>query len=182
MSALGGTMDAKLEFLGPCPGTELPQTNIILWQGRTLFARLESCTLTIVAREPVFRRGDVNADAKLDIADPIYLLGCKFRGTACPPCWDAADANDDGESDVTDAIVILAYIFLAGIPPPLPGPFANQRHARDAVQRTERPVCRASVGTGPKPGGTTLSRMALSRPMDFEQETFPRPARSCRSP
>ena len=71
---------------------------------------------------PKFLRGDANDDGKVDISDPIYLLGYLFQGGAEPPCDDAADANDDGGRDISDAVSVLNHLFLGGtIPPPLPG-------------------------------------------------------------
>ncbi|HAK95750.1 MAG TPA: hypothetical protein DCM87_12330 [Planctomycetes bacterium] len=71
--------------------------------------------------EPLFRRGDTNADAKLDIADAISLLGYLFSQKQAPPCMDAADANDDGKLDISDAIKTLGHLF--GGTGPLPDPF-----------------------------------------------------------
>jgi hypothetical protein len=69
-----------------------------------------------------FMRGDVNLDGRVDISDPIRLLGFQFLGVASIPCLDAADANDDGRliGEVTDAIFLLNYLFRSGptTPPP----------------------------------------------------------------
>lgn len=73
---------------------------------------------------PDFRRGDCNADAELNIADAIYLLGGLFPGPGGPnvlECQDACDANDDGELNIADAIALLNSLF--GSPTvPLPAP------------------------------------------------------------
>ncbi len=68
-----------------------------------------------------FRRGDVNADGTVDIADAIRQLLCLF-GDPCVEHWcpDASDANDDGRSNIADAITILSYLFARGAPPPPP--------------------------------------------------------------
>ncbi len=60
--------------------------------------------------------GDVNGDAKVDIADAISLLGYLFGGGTKPPpvCKKSADANDDGKIDIADAIKILGYLFAQG--------------------------------------------------------------------
>jgi PKD repeat protein len=73
---------------------------------------------------PVFRRGDANADGKVDISDAIAILGYLFGGGDGPACLDAADANDDGKVDISDAIYLLAHLFLGGPAPPAPGPIA----------------------------------------------------------
>jgi len=73
--------------------------------------------------ETTFKRGDINADGTLNIADPIALLGTLFGGEADPPCRDAADANDDGAINIADPIAILGYLF--GGEGDLPPPFAS---------------------------------------------------------
>ena len=74
-------------------------------------------------QEERFRRGDVNADGAMNIADAVALLGSLFAGADAPSCFDAADANDDGAVNIADAIAILAYLFADG--PALPAPFAE---------------------------------------------------------
>ncbi|MBI4606153.1 MAG: hypothetical protein HY721_29660 [Planctomycetes bacterium] len=82
--------------------------------------RLEiSYELTVV---PSLRRGDVNGDGIVNIADPVSLLNCLFLGSVCPSCPDAADADDDGRLILTDSIYTLNWLFLGGRPPPPPGP------------------------------------------------------------
>ncbi|MEC9476320.1 MAG: hypothetical protein VX764_04705 [Planctomycetota bacterium] len=71
--------------------------------------------------EPTFRRGDINHDAGVDIADAIALLGQLFSGGATFGCEDARDVNDDGTIDIADAIKALGYLFLGGSIP-APGP------------------------------------------------------------
>jgi hypothetical protein len=78
-------------------------------------------TFTVAAATaPAFLRGDALADGRLDIADPIAVLGALFAGGTPLPCADAADADDDGALGITDAIVLLSHLFLAG--PALPSP------------------------------------------------------------
>lgn len=71
-----------------------------------------------------FRRGDVNQDGTLNIADPIYLLTFNFLGGTTPSCLDAADVDDDGRvlGQVTDSVFLLNGLFLGGPMPPTPGP------------------------------------------------------------
>ncbi len=73
--------------------------------------------------------GDLNQDAKLDITDPIVLLGHLFLSTPVPlPCGDSLDApgnralldmNGDRLIDLSDAVYGLNYLFLGGAPPSL---------------------------------------------------------------
>ena len=76
-----------------------------------------------VVDAPLFRRGDVNNDSKVDIADPVKLLGHLFSGDPMPTCPDAADANDDGKLDIADAVKILGHLFAGS--GPLPAPFGD---------------------------------------------------------
>ena len=69
-----------------------------------------------------FVRGDSNADANVDVSDPIFLTGCLFNSRPCPDCADAADVNDDGRVDIADSIYLLNYVFRGGGAPPAPGP------------------------------------------------------------
>jgi hypothetical protein len=71
-----------------------------------------------------FRRGDANADAALDISDPVEILYFLFIDGLPPACERAADANDDGQVDIADPITILESLFL-GAPSRLPEPSAR---------------------------------------------------------
>jgi hypothetical protein len=77
--------------------------------------------VTAAPPEPIFRRGNANADARTDIADPIFILAYLFSSGAPPPCADAADANDDGALDLADGVYILQSLFAGG--PAMPAPF-----------------------------------------------------------
>ena len=87
--------------------------------GGDMGARLGTCSLGAVA----FRRGDVNDDGALQIADPVFLLDHLFSSGFTIGCPDAADADDSGTLDITDAVYSLSYQFLGGPEPkpPFPG-------------------------------------------------------------
>jgi hypothetical protein len=70
-----------------------------------------------------FRRGRMNADGVLDLADAVALLRILFAGKGTIGCEDAADANDDGKVNVSDAIAILGHLF--GGKGLLPAPFSE---------------------------------------------------------
>ncbi len=70
--------------------------------------------------EVLFQRGNANADARIDIADAIFVLNHLFAQGAPPSCQDAADANDDGALDIADAVKILAHLFAGAGPLPEP--------------------------------------------------------------
>ena len=86
--------------------------------GGDMGALLGTCSL-----EPVlFRRGDVNEDGALQIADPVALLNFLFSSGFTLDCPDAADVDDSGSLDITDAVYSLAYQFLGGPEPEPPFP------------------------------------------------------------
>jgi len=70
-----------------------------------------------------FLRGDAKDDGRIDISDPIVLMGHLFQGTPQPRCLDAGDADDSGILDLTDVAVLLWYLFKGAslLPPPGPG-------------------------------------------------------------
>jgi len=68
-----------------------------------------------------FRRGDCNDDGKVDISDPVALLGVLFLGNRRPLCDDACDSNDSDELDISDPVHTLNYLFQGGSAPPDPG-------------------------------------------------------------
>lgn len=73
-------------------------------------------------RQLLYVRGDLNGDLRLDISDPIKLLGYLFVGdqVLCPL---AGDLNGDSILDLSDAIYGLNYLFNNGRP--IPGPFPD---------------------------------------------------------
>lgn len=76
------------------------------------------------------RPGDGNQDGRLDISDPLQLLGMLFLGVGEAPCGDHTlgdddnrrllDSNGDGHVDLSDAVAVFSYLFL-GAPPPVLG-------------------------------------------------------------
>ncbi len=91
---------------------------------------------------PPFRRGDVDANASVDITDAIVLLGYLFLGAGAPSCLDAGDADDTGQLDITDAIRILGYLFLGGEAPGAPGPLAcGSDDTADGLDCRPQPEC-----------------------------------------
>jgi len=69
-----------------------------------------------------FRRGDVDDDGRIDLADAVNLLGFLFSGGKAPSCPDSADVNDDGAIDISDAVGLLRYLFRNAL---LPAPGAQ---------------------------------------------------------
>ncbi len=67
-----------------------------------------------------FRRGEVNGDQIVDVADAISTVSYLFLGSTVE-CADAADSNDDGVLDIADAVFLLSALFSGGALPPEPG-------------------------------------------------------------
>ena len=72
--------------------------------------------------EPLFHRGDANADGSVNIADALSILSYLFLGATAPGCSEAASVKNGSAIDITDGIALLGYLFLGEAPPPPPGP------------------------------------------------------------
>lgn len=112
---------------------------VLAFPGNSITPQLLPGTVTIV--EPFFRRGDVNADAKIDIADAIFTLSYLFARTAAPGCLDAADLNDDGAVDIADPITLLSCIFPGPGTPPLPLAECGLDPSADSLSCDSFPPC-----------------------------------------
>ncbi len=82
--------------------------------------------------EATFRRGDVNADGRLNVSDAIRTLEHLFSEKQVP-CLDAADSNDDGVLNIADAIYLLGYLFSGSAPPPEPLSKCNADPTEDGL-------------------------------------------------
>ncbi|MCA8960038.1 MAG: CRTAC1 family protein [Planctomycetes bacterium] len=85
-----------------------------------------------------FRRGDVDFDGAITIADAIAIL---IPPTGGPDCDDAQDANDDGQIDIADPITLLSYLFIGGSAPPAPALDCGLDPTPDLVVCVEPPDC-----------------------------------------
>ncbi|MEM7230661.1 MAG: hypothetical protein AAF517_00715 [Planctomycetota bacterium] len=81
-----------------------------------------------------FIRGEINGDARIDIADAIYLLGYLFRDGPAPTCDDASDTNDDGLLNVSDVAYFVLWRFAGGEPPPPPTVSCDEDPTDDALE------------------------------------------------
>ncbi len=100
----------------------MSERRVQLWS--VSFVVLVSVALVSVVRaNPVYVRGDVNADGKVGVEDAMGLLGYLFtRAGAVPPCVASADANDDGSVNIGDAVYLLGYFFANRAAPAFPYP------------------------------------------------------------
>ncbi len=79
--------------------------------------------VTVLPRVVQFKRGDVNTDNTLNLADAIYILSYCFAEGSAPTCLDAADTNDDGSINLADTISVLSHLFASS--GDLPEPFGE---------------------------------------------------------
>ena len=82
--------------------------------------------------EARFRRGDVNDDGSIDLADAVATLANLFGGSPIS-CEDAADTNDDGALDLADPVFLLAALFTGGSTPGSPGSSCGSDPTDDAI-------------------------------------------------
>jgi hypothetical protein len=109
---------------------ESPVTTCILYSGDTpdyepgddllsVIRRMRperQCAIVRILPSLRFRRGDVDADGRQDLADAVGVLRFLFLGGTELECADAADFNDDGTVNVSDAVLLLRALF-QGAPP-----------------------------------------------------------------
>lgn len=80
-----------------------------------------------------FVRGDANADARIDLSDPLFIANWLFVDGATPTCLDAADMDDSGWIDLTDSVSLLNFMFLNGPAPAPPYPLAGADETVDTL-------------------------------------------------
>jgi hypothetical protein len=90
----------------------------------------------------LFRRGDPNADSRVDIADGVAVLMYLFDGTTVPTCLDAADANDSDTVNIADAIALFGYLFGNAGPLPAPFPGCGRDPTADEISCVSYEPCR----------------------------------------
>lgn len=123
-------------------GSGGPVSNSITVDGTSFDA--DCCQWAEIRFEPLdvdFVRGDVNRDGRIDVSDPVAILGCKFLGTGCIDCRDVMDVDDDGAVNVTDPVRLLNFLFLGGPPPSAPWPGCGPDPTPDAWRCTSFAPC-----------------------------------------
>jgi hypothetical protein len=98
---------------------------------------------------PVFRRGDLNADGKVNVTDVAVVIEELLGGSVLTPsthesplCPDAVDANDDGVRDVSDVLYLARFVFSGGPQPPAPFPGCGADPTDDELTCETFEVCR----------------------------------------
>src|SRR5206468_3100804 len=125
---VGGKSAAPLTLVGHeallgtlPPGDDVGPVDVVI---RTAFgeSKFPGAFTYASTPPPIFIRGDANLDRKVEITDPIAILGELFLGDPPANCLDASDFNDDGVLDISDPVGLLTFLFAGGDPPPPPSP------------------------------------------------------------
>jgi ELWxxDGT repeat protein len=101
----------------------------------------ELWALPLASLVALFRRGEVNGDAAVDLTDTLRILNTLFLGADPPGCLDAADTDDTGHLDLTDAVYLLVYLFCGGPAPPPPFSNCGVDATADGLGCASSPAC-----------------------------------------
>lgn len=127
LEATGGTVpEGRIGYIDGKRGRGQPVDNVILVRCQAADPELGSCDQFRLV-EPVGLQipADCNQDGKVDISDPICVLGYLFLGTPeLLPCGDGSrdatgnvnllDWHGDGALDISDAVGALRWLTLGG--------------------------------------------------------------------
>lgn len=104
-----------------------PVANVVVVGGASLNAAFSDGSIELNPVVTVdFIRGDANNDARVNIADGVWIINELFLGGPANPCPISSDSNGDGNTDAGDAIYIFNYRFLDGPMPTAPYPSCGQ--------------------------------------------------------
>jgi hypothetical protein len=135
-ATLVGAKAAEASFVADRAGDYTVELLVTDATGLAAVARSEIDAVTAIS----LQRGEVTGDGRIDIGDPVRVLGWLFQDQGTIDCLDAADANDDGANDLSDAVYLLGYLFLGGAAPPRPYPACGVDTTRDELG-CSRAVC-----------------------------------------
>jgi len=93
--------------------------NVFIVDKRSQSPLLENGWITFVS-SPLFMRGDLNNDGRVDLSDAIFSLAYQFLGGPAPTCLSAANVNGDRGYDLSDVVYLLSYLYSGGKAPPPP--------------------------------------------------------------
>ncbi len=112
-----------VEFCNGINGSGTAQVNnLVIVSGASIenFTKLDG--MIVLDLGNLFRRGDVNHDGSLNVADPVATLQYLFASGVAPECLAAADIDASGVILLNDPILALDYLFVGGPPPAAPFP------------------------------------------------------------
>ena len=110
-----------IEFCDDINGAGGPLvSNLVIVESEGLFNFTRTDGLICLDLGIPFRRGDINQDGTIDLADPILVL-LYLKGQATPNlCNAAADSDGSGTIELNDPLMLLQYLFINGSPPMAP--------------------------------------------------------------
>ncbi len=92
--------------------------------------------------ERSFMRGDINADGRINLTDPLLALRVLLTGLARPfDCDAASDSDNNGEVNITDAVVVIDWLFRQGPPPADPVLSCGTASGGGSPCREASPAC-----------------------------------------
>ncbi len=127
------------------------RNELLAWMARTRDPLLDVFVAYVranpLAPEQSFRRGDCNADGRVEgqVSDALFMLGHLFTGGPEPACVAACDVNADGAVEVTDVVYALLFNFLGGPAPAPPFPDCGPLLADETLGcETSTEACRSA--------------------------------------
>jgi hypothetical protein len=109
--------------------------------GADVFALLLRASPVDEAIGLFFRRGDIDGDGGVTIADAIFLALHLFCGGNEPTCIDSSDVDDDGRVEINDAVFLLNHLFRGGSEPPPPFVLCGVDQTEDDLDCQGQPPC-----------------------------------------
>ena len=108
----GSAREGRVTVAGWTNGDDLPVANPFASDVDFIgMAILRLDTPFFTPPGPIFRRGDVNDDGALNIADAVAGLSELFSSVMAVDCDEAKDVNDDGAVNIADPVFLLGVIF-----------------------------------------------------------------------
>jgi hypothetical protein len=111
-----GTEDSVIRLWyedGFRPPDGMQVNNVVTFDGSTMTPILGAISIPVLSEPPRnFKLGDINADGRQDISDPISGLSFLFLGGQAPPCEKSMDLTGDNKLDISDPIFLLNFLFL----------------------------------------------------------------------
>jgi hypothetical protein len=138
---------AVLKFVDDLRGSGEPVPNSLTVGGETAKACNQKganqvdVTLSFgVTTERFFLGGNANNDAKVDIADAVYIINALLRQGPPMSCLAAGDINGDSFVDASDAVYLINYLFKSGPAPSASFPECST--ADPALCDADQQVCK----------------------------------------
>lgn len=141
-STLAGNTTGSSTMLTFGPQGTPPTINFLSVGGISVAPELIDGTVDLVYNEPLFSRGDVNADGAVEaIPDAVALLIYLHIPQPIEICQKAADVNNSGNLNIADPVYLLNFGFLSGPAPAAPFPDCAQEIPASDLGCDRYPPC-----------------------------------------